>query len=104
MLISLKFIISDRLPKIAYFSVLDYYITFTYIIMVALILHVCTNSKDEVRSNYFKIPSAREPDMLALVSAVWIGVHVVVLYYYQSANNWEFWNNFLQHFGTRKLE
>ncbi len=84
MLISLKFIISDRLPKISYFSVLDYYITFTYIIMVFLIYHVCTNSKDEVRSNYFKIPSAREPDMLTVVSTVWVAVHVIVVWKFQN--------------------
>lgn len=41
MLISLKFIISDRLPKIAYLTLLDIFLGCSYLIMMMLILLVC---------------------------------------------------------------
>ena len=92
MLISLKFIISDRLPKISYFSALDYYITFSYIVMVFLIIHVCTN-EDNGRVNYFKVSSLKEPDMFVFVSTIWIFVHAIVLWKYQSSNGWKLWKD-----------
>jgi len=100
MLISLKFIISDRLPKISYFSTLDYYITFTYIIMVLLICHVCTNTKD--KSNYFTISTAKEPDMFVLYSLIWFAVNIVVVIHYHRANGWEVWDRRLKYLGFRK--
>ena len=41
MLISLKFIISDRLPKIAYLTLLDIFLGCSYLVMMLLILFVC---------------------------------------------------------------
>ena len=41
MLISLKFIISDRLPKISYLTTLDRYLHTSYFVMIILISHVC---------------------------------------------------------------
>lgn len=41
MLISLKFIISDRLPKISYLTTLDRYLHTSYFVMILLISHVC---------------------------------------------------------------
>lgn len=41
MLISLKFIISDRLPKISYLTTLDKYLHSSYLVMIALIINVC---------------------------------------------------------------
>lgn len=100
MLISLKFIISDRLPKISYFSTLDYYINFSYLIMVFLIIHVCTN-EDNGRVNYFKVSSIKEPDMFVMVSTVWVFVHCIVVWKYHSSNGWQSWHNWKRYlFGT----
>ena len=41
MLISLKFIISDRLPKISYLTTLDKYLHLSYLVMIVLIINVC---------------------------------------------------------------
>lgn len=41
MLISLKFIISDRLPKISYLTTLDKYLHSSYLVMIILIINVC---------------------------------------------------------------
>lgn len=41
MLISLKFIISDRLPKISYLTRLDRYLHISYFVMILLISNVC---------------------------------------------------------------
>lgn len=92
MLISLKFIISDRLPKISYFSKLDYYINCSYLIMVLLIIYVCIH-EDTGRVNYFEISTIREADMFVLVSAMWGLVHVAVMWNYHSSNDWEVWRN-----------
>ena len=83
MLISLKFIISDRLPKISYFSLLDKYITLSYLIMVLLILHVCIGlpflSDDSVVFIFFCV--------------IWVAVHVLVMWKYHTSNDWEVWRN-----------
>jgi hypothetical protein len=96
MLISLKFIISDRLPKISYFSILDYYITFSYILMVLLIIYVCLN-EDNGRVNYFKVSSMKEPDVFVAVSAMWSFVHLLVLWKYNTSNGWEVWKKFKEY-------
>lgn len=41
MLISLKFIISDRLPKISYLTLLDIYLHLSYLIMMGMIIYTC---------------------------------------------------------------
>ena len=41
LLISLKFVVGDRLPKIAYLTIMDMYMIFSYVMMMALIAHTC---------------------------------------------------------------
>jgi len=97
MLISLKFIISDYVPKIPYFSLLDYYITFSYMVMVFLIYHVCNNEKND-RVNYFAhsvSPLIKEPDMFVLVNLIWISIHGIVLWKYHVTNDWEVWHSYI---------
>jgi hypothetical protein len=50
MLISLKFIISDRLPKISYLTTLDKYLHSSYLVMIALIINVCAVQVTTARS------------------------------------------------------
>ena len=41
LLISIKFVVADRLPKIAYLTFLDLYMIISYVFMLALIGHTC---------------------------------------------------------------
>ncbi len=101
MLISLKFVISDRLPKISYLTVLDEYLIFSYLMMLALVAHTCMQAQlkaivdavvinSESGSLYFYskflallkyLLDLPEQYFLGLCVAVWAGVHVQILYF-----------------------
>jgi hypothetical protein len=59
MLISLKFIISDRLPKISYLTTLDKYLHASYLVMIALIINVCTI---QIKTSWLRADSIFSPD------------------------------------------
>jgi hypothetical protein len=45
LLISLKFVIADRIPKIAYLTILDGYLLYSYFFMVILVIHACAQKQ-----------------------------------------------------------
>jgi hypothetical protein len=61
MLISLKFIISDRLPKISYLTTLDKYLHSSYLVMMALIVDVCVVQVTTAASGQSEEGEARLP-------------------------------------------
>jgi hypothetical protein len=112
MLISLKFIISDRLPKISYLTLLDIYLHSSYLIMMGLIIYTCAFAyvhspvwgPAEVGEVGVGVPvegtegvavhvlgrtlTVQEPYLLATFSSAWILIHVglVAIYYSRSWN------------------
>ncbi len=97
LLISLKFVISDRLPKISYLTILDYYLFTTYLIMIVLIMHVCSMSlvttgllKQGFFSTFFY---DNEAYFSVRLFTSWILLHIIlsILYVWRS-NGYSLWN------------
>lgn len=89
MLISLKFIISDRLPKISYLTTLDRYLHTSYFVMILLISHVClaqmkwklTSSTLSLEFPWFAdiIKFDYEGYLATLLFIIWTGIHLSML-------------------------
>ncbi len=104
MLISLKFIISDRLPKISYLTLLDIYLHSSYIVMMALLVYVCANaaffsSMGYSDSNVYSSRSwsmqvygmnvrIHEPVLLSVFCLFWVFIHVGLGWMYFLRSEW----------------
>ena len=58
LLISLKFIIADRIPKIAYLTALDWYLLYSYCVMMLLVAHTCLQKqiKEAIQATWDTVP------------------------------------------------
>ena len=108
MLISLKFIISDRLPKISYLTLLDIYLHSSYIVMMVLIVYVCASAyspaavsiaapaekgsgdADAVGTVLSSVQMTAlgvtiyEPYLFAVFSTIWVIIHLYMVGMYYS--------------------
>lgn len=112
LLVSMKFVLADRLPLMSYLTTLDKYLVGSYLVMALLVLHVCVRAKVRtavgekvtirgdsliVRHSNINYTSAWPPSLQLLVhrfhetsdeyffvyyAAVWIFGHVLMFLYY----------------------
>lgn len=75
LLISLKFVIADRIPKIAYLTILDSYLLYSYAFMMLLVVHACVQKKltwDSVSEQYCMEMSRKCLKFYGIAVLVWI--------------------------------
>ena len=76
LLISIKFVVADRLPKISYPTILDYYMRFSYMVLFAMVVYFVLSSGSDV------MPTALVPYLPSShlqsndISVMWSFFHV----------------------------